>query len=331
VYITFSKFISNPQCAIGIHNPGGYCSSEIMLSHWTTANGGSWSTPISISGNAPFCVGGNTFNKQAASDACNFDQGSYPTVDPTNGKVFVAWSNGNTPTLVNQTLGRWFDPSNGTLSPVVRLGSEDDRNDALCDLGRGPETCVASLAVRTNDYPAVAVDPTNDNHLVSVWQDSRKSPAKAGLYSVVVSESTDGGATWTDNTPDPSTSSATVLQGASGEAYFEPAVTITKSGKTAVSFYRANPYAGTDGMGTYGYGLESSGTFNTYTPVSDSQANPSPQANPTQAGFLGDYTNIAASTAAASSVVYPIWADTRNASTSLGPDEDIFLKSVTLP
>jgi hypothetical protein len=335
VYITFTKFVSQPKCAIGIHNPGGYCSSEIMLSHWTAASQ-KWSTPISISGNAPFCVGGNTFDKQAAPDACNFDQGSYPVVDPSDGSVFVACSNGNTPTLVNQTLGRRisFDSSGAvTMGSVVRMGSEDDRNDANCDLGRGPETCVKSLLVRTNEYPALAIDPTNHNHLVSVWQDSRNSPAGAGLYDVVVSESTDGGATWTDNTANPSSSTAIVLKGATGEAYFEPAVTITKSGKTAVSFYRANPYAGTDGMGTYGYGLQSrsTGTFGAYTPVSDSQTDPSPQANPTQRGFLGDYSNIAASSAAGSNTVYPIWSDTRNASASLGPDEDIFIKSVALP
>ena len=125
-----------------------------------------------------------------------------------------------------------------------------------------------------------------------------------------------------------------LLQGAAGEAYFEPAVAITQTGKTAVSFYRANPYAGTDGMGTYGYGMRSraaGGSFGSYTAVSDRQDYPSPQANPTQAGFLGDYSNIAASSAAGSNNVFPIWSDTRNASASLGPDEDIFIKSVVLP
>ena len=51
-----------------------------------------------------------------------------------------------------------------------------------------------------------------------------------------------------------------------------------------------------------------------YTPVSDSQALLSPQWNPSQAGFLGDYSSIAASTSAGSNTVYPIWADTRNTS-----------------
>lgn len=87
-------------------------------------------------------------------------------------------------------------------------------------------------------------------------------------------------------------------------------------------------------MGTYGYGLQSrsgSAAFSAYQPVSGQQAYPSPQANPSQAGFLGDYSSIAASTAAGSSVVDPLWADTRNASASQSPDEDVFVKSVTLP
>ena len=157
-----------------------------------------------------------------------------------------------------------------------------------------------------------------------MWQ----ATGNSGDYGVVVSESTNGGQTWSD-----ANGGGTYLKGAAGQAYFEPSVAVTRSGKVAVSFYRANAYGGTDGMGTYGYGLQSksTGTFGAYTPVSDSQTNPSPQANPTQAGFLGDYSSIAASTAAGSSLVYPVWSDTRNASSSQGPDEDIFIKAVVLP
>jgi hypothetical protein len=144
----------------------------------------------------------------------------------------------------------------------------------------------------------------------------------------VVSESTDGGATWSD-----ASGGGTLLHGATGEALFEPSVAVTRAGGVAVSTYRANAYAPTDGMGTYGYGLfakHGAGAFGAYRPVSDSQANPSPQANPTQAGFLGDYSSVAASTAAGSDVVYPVWSDTRNGSTSGGPDEDIFIATVNL-
>lgn len=134
--------------------------------------------------------------------------------------------------------------------------------------------------------------------------------------------STNGGATWTETH---------YLKGAAGEAYFEPSVAITKSGKTAVSFYKANAYGNTDGRGTYGYYLASGATLGALQLVSNSATNLSPQLNPSQAGFLGDYSSIAASTAAGSSVVYPNWSDTRNLSASGQPDEDVFIAKVTLP
>ena len=73
--------------------------------------------------------------------------------------------------------------------------------------------------------------------------------------------------------------------------------------------------------------MDAGSGFGAYAPVSDSQALPSPQGNATQAGFLGDYSSIAASPN--SETVYPIWADTRNA-TSAGPDQDIFVATVAL-
>ena len=74
--------------------------------------------------------------------------------------------------------------------------------------------------------------------------------------------------------------------------------------------------------------MKAGSTVSAYTPASDSQTNPSPQANASQAGFLGDYSSIAA--APSGNKVYMTWSDTRN-SNSLGPDEDIFLFKVAIP
>jgi hypothetical protein len=322
VYVTFTRFLSDGRCSAH-GNPGGYCSSEIWMSKW---DGTAWSAPVAISGsNAQLCVGGNTFDKKASAAACNFNQGSMPVV-LADGSLFVVWNNGNTLTFLNQQLGRKIN-ADGTMGPVVKVGQDEETNVALCDFGRGPEECVRSINVRTNDFPAVAADPTSANHLVAVWQDSRLSAPGAGNYVVVVSESTDGGATWTD-----ANGGGTVLQGASGQAHFEPSVAITRTGTVAVSFYRANAYSGDDGLGTYGYGLQakSAGSFAPYMPLSDSQLLPSPASNPTQAGFLGDYSSIAASTQAGSNVVYPIWADTRNVGIADGPDQDVFVTAIDL-
>jgi len=324
VYVTFTKFVSDQKCSTG-NNPGAYCSSEIFYSKWSAATQ-SWSAIANVSGTSALCSGGNTFDKKAAANACNFDQGSMPVVNPADGSVFVVWNNGNTPTLVNQTLGRKIN-TDGTMGSVVKVGVDDERNLALCDFGRGPEECVKSLNVRTNDFPAIAVDPNKANHLVSVWQDSRHSAPGAGTYNLVVSDSTNGGATWSDIS-----GGGTVLDGAPGESLSQPSVAVTRTGTTAVSFYRTNPFTGTAvGGGTFGYGLRARptvGPFGGYQRLSDGQDYPSPEANASQAGFLGDYSSIAASTAPRSNLVHAVWSDTRNIS-SVGPDEDIFMATVS--
>lgn len=160
-----------------------------------------------------------------------------------------------------------------------------------------------------------------------MWQDSRHSAPGAGLYDIVVSDSTNGGQTWSD-----ANGGGTVLDPAPGETSSQPSVAITRTGTTAVSFYRTNPYTLTPvGGGTFGYGMRSrpaGGSFGPYTPLSDGQAYPGPQANAAQAGFLGDYSSIAASTAPGSNVVHAVWADTRNTSAD-GPDEDVFMRTVS--
>lgn len=320
VYITFTDFQASSSCKRSF-NKGAFCASPIMLSKWTQSIG-SWSTPIEISGHSPLCVGGATFsNRQANSDACNFDQGSFPVVLP-NGDVYVVFSNFNTPTLVDQQLGVRVKADLSEVSAPVKVGADDESHAALCDFGRGPEQCVDSLNIRSDDFPALAVDHAT-GHLAAVWTDTRNGTL--GKYDIVVSESADG-ITWSD-----ATGGGARLMPSTG-TYFEPSVTITATGKVVVGTYRANTvlHGSHVGDGTFGYGylVESSGTFGSYTNASDSQTNPSPQANASQRGFLGDYSSIAA--APSGNIVYMTWSDTRNSS-SAGPDEDVFMFSVAIP
>lgn len=321
VYITFTDFQAMPSCKRSF-NRGAFCGSPIMLSKW---NGSAWSTPIEISGHSSMCVGGDTFsNKQANADACNFDQGSFPAVLP-DGSVYVVYSNFNTPTLVNQQLGVHVSADLTSVSAPVRVGLDDESKAALCDFGRGPEQCLESLNVRSDDFPALAVNHSNGN-LVAVWTDTRIGIT--GKYDIVVSESADGGATWSD-----AAGAGTVLTPTGTTAYLMPSVAFTApGGKVVVSTYRANTAVHTAaiGDGTFGYGyvVRSGAAFGSYTSASESQTNPSPQANASQRGFLGDYSSIAA--APSGNVVYMTWSDTRNSS-SAGPDEDIFLFKVAIP
>jgi hypothetical protein len=323
VYVTFTDFQSSPTCK-RFMNLGGFCQSPISISKW---NGTKWTKPIEISGHSPLCTLGNTFSARIRSDACNFNQGSFPVVLPT-GEVYVVFSNFNTPTLVNQQLGVrvTFTGDTATVGAPVKVGVDDETKAALCDFGRGPEQCVDSLNIRSNDFPALALDPTNGNHLVAVWTDTRGATVN-GAYRIIVSESTDGGATWTD-----ASGGGTVLTPSGTTAYFQPAVAVTSAGKVVVSTYRANTALHTSavGDGTYGYGyfVNSGSGFGSYTNASDSQTLPSPQANLAQRGFLGDYSSIAA--APSGDTVYMVWSDTRNSNSS-GPDEDVFVKKVVSP
>jgi hypothetical protein len=335
VYITFTDFQASSSCKRSF-NKGAFCASPIMLSKWTeTTTGGSWSKPIEISGHSPLCVGGSTFsNKQSNGDACNFDQGSFPVVLP-DGSVYVVFSNYNTPTLVDQQLGVHVSANLSSVSAPVKVGNDDESHLALCDFGRGPEQCVDSLNIRSDDFPALAVDHTS-GHLAAVWTDTRLGVT--GKYDVVVSESSDGGSTWTDGTG--AGGGGTVLTPTGTGTYFEPSVAITApGGKVVVSTYRANTTLhtpqipggpDTTGDGTFGYGylVKSGSTVSGYIGASDAQNYPSPQANLSQQGFLGDYSSIAA--APADNIVYMTWSDTRN-SNSAGPDEDVFLFSVAIP
>lgn len=320
VYVTFTEFQSAPFCKRP-GNLGGFCQSPIYISKWT---GSGWTTPLQISGRSSLCALGNSFTPMLPADACNFDQGSFPVVLP-NGDVFVVFSNFNTTTLVNQQLGVRVHVSGNTLTadPPVKVGVDDETKAALCDFGRGPEQCVDSLNVRSNDFPALALDPTDGSHLVAVWTDTRASIGN-GNYDVIVSESHDGGATWSD------ASGGGIVLTTSG-AFFQPSVAVTApSGRVVASMYHANTalHSAAVGDGTFGYGYQvnSGAGFGGYHPASDGQANPSPQANATQRGFLGDYSSIAAFPTGDG--VQLVWSDTRNSS-SAGPDEDVFTFKVS--
>jgi hypothetical protein len=322
VYVTFTDFQASNTCKKK-GNSSGICQSPISISKWT---GTAWTTPVEISGAGSFCQFGNTFNAKLSPNACNFDQGSFPVVLP-NGDVYVVFNNGNTPSTINQQLGVYVHVNGNTLTPnpPVKVGVDDFTNAALCDFGRGPEECVDSLNIRTNDFPALAVDPNDGTHLVAVWQDARTAPSNnKGKYDIVVSESQNGGQTWSD-----SAGTSTPVFVTPG-AYFEPSVAMDGAGHVVVSTYRANTAQHTSaiGDGTFGYGyFFFAGGSGTYAPASDAQNYPSPQANAAQTGFLGDYSSITA--APGGNVFYMVWSDTRNAS-SAGPDEDVFVYKLDL-
>jgi len=70
-----------------------------------------------------------------------------------DGSIFVVFNNFNTPTLVNQQLGVHISADLQSVSAPVKVGVDDETFAALCDFGRGPEQCVESLNIRSQDFP----------------------------------------------------------------------------------------------------------------------------------------------------------------------------------
>jgi hypothetical protein len=162
----------------------------------------------------------------------------------------------------------------------------------------------------------IAADPTNPSHLAVVWSDMRNStlPAPSDPYSattnsdVVVSESTDGGATW----------SAPTAIALSGDQ-FMPWAVFDGSGQLRIGFFdRSYDSANHE----YGYTLAtetSPGVFSmsqVTTALSDPTTNDRWFARtvngsfPNATAFLGDYSNIAAVPGTSNGIV-AYWTDMR--------------------
>ncbi|HZU20566.1 MAG TPA: hypothetical protein VE982_05065 [Gaiellaceae bacterium] len=200
VYVTWTVFRFSPSCAGGTDEAPAFCNSPIYGSV-STDHGHTWSAPQVISGTAPgLCFFGNGFDPSAPESACDFDQGSNPVVMP-DGTLLVVFNNGNTPAgdANAQQLAVRCTPSGDSSAGTAKLSCErpvkvgDDIlvGEPLCDFGRGPEECVPGAYIRTNDFPRITTENTQNNHVYVTWQDYRN-----GEYDIQLAESTDGGKTW---------------------------------------------------------------------------------------------------------------------------------------
>src|SRR4029079_18652455 len=138
-----------------------------------------------VSGTSPtLCFFGNAFDPSANANDCNFDQGSDPVVLP-NGDLQFIFNNGNT--AANnpnaQQLGVHCAPTGSSTAGTAHLNCQapakvgDDliASEPSCDFGRGPEECIPGPFIRTNDFPRITTENTQNNHLDAVWQDYRNA------------------------------------------------------------------------------------------------------------------------------------------------------------
>jgi len=290
---------------------GSYINSPIYDS--VTHDGGkTWSAPTEISGSAAFCVGVLT------ATACDQDQGSTPVV-AADGSIYVSFiSTRETTNYSDQYLVVKVDPNTGerVAGPFKVADVVDGLNDYPVSID-GRQTYQDS-EFRTWSLGNISADPTNAGHLAVVWSDMRNStiPAPANPYSattnsdIVVSQSFDGGGTW-------STPTALAVPG----DQFMPWSAYDSSGRLRIGYFDRS-YDATNHA--YGYTLAtetspgslSFGYTQVTTVLSDptqgtrwfSGRTPNPDfPNPTT--FLGDYSGIAAGGPNGAAV--SLWTDMR--------------------
>jgi hypothetical protein len=360
VYVTWTVFKFSPNCG---HPPDGseqFCASPIFGS-MSTDGGQTWSTPEEISGNAPgLCFFGDFFNGGAPND-CNFDQGSSPVALP-NGDLEVIFNNGNTaPGNPNaQQLGVHCHPSGSSTAGTAhfncvtpaKVGDDFVIGEPQCDFGRGPEECIPGAYIRTNDFPRITKDNTQNNHVYAVWQDYRN-----GEYDTQLSASTDGGLTWNE--------AGTVNPDRGLDHYFPATDQSPQNGgghwhkgdRNGASYYRTGRVPGENdptvgcllgisppdctpftpgvqpGVGEQDSDYVLAGGRGDNTPYDFRVVSPVfPPPDGIQSGFNGDYSGL---TVNHGEDAHPIWSDTRNVNpfplNGVVRDEDVFTDKVGLP
>jgi hypothetical protein len=242
---------------------------------------------------------------------------SVPTVT-SDGRIFVAFMNTD-----DLNTGRddykvvEVDPATGAaLGDPVDVGLViDGFTDYPVALGR--PTYQDSI-FRTWAAGNITADPTNPAHLAVVWSDMRGGatiPDDLNPYEsvtnsdVVVSESYDGGATW-------STPTAIALTG----DQFMPWGAFDNTGTLRAGFFDRSVDP-TNEQYTYSLATESAPGGFTTAPVATALSDPTKNdrwfaqtlnpAFPNATAFLGDYSNIAAVPGSTAGVV-AYWTDMRN-------------------
>jgi hypothetical protein len=311
--VTWSRFL------LGKH--GAYIQSPIYAS--VTHDGGvTWTEPAEISGAGPFCAG----NGPGAADACNQSQYSWPAVT-ADGEIFVSFVTLDpasddfddqqavvqvSPQTGRRVAGPW-------LVSKIQDGSEDFPVSWAGDL------TLEDSQFRVGSQGALAADPTDGDHLATVWMDMRNSPSKdAGdeqdpyetetNADIMVSESFDDGHHWSNP--------AIVGQDPSNDQFF-PSVVFLGDGRLVIgmndrSFDPANHRF------AYSLSLQTAGGWMTQN-VSGALSDPTKNNRwftggqifpnfPYPTTFIGDYTQIAAN----GTTVRSLWTDLRNDTTFAG-------------
>ncbi len=329
VYATWTRFAFT---GVGV---GG--NSPIYFGQ-STDGGATWSAGIEISGaNAAACT---AFSGEAIANACDQDQGSHPIVGP-DGTVYVAFGNGNTPTVgVNQHMVVSCAPAND----CSKSASWTAPVKITDDFGTQPSGPVASTACaaarqclppngyRLDDFTQGSLSADNSGKLYFVWADFRNgapncNPNGAAATAttpcdndVFYSYSTNGGATWS------AAKNLTPKSKFGPTAQWMPWSGVTANGRTLWVAYYDRSYGNCETSGCNDITLAAvkspatgSATVSYHRITTASMPNLVVANNPIEAGFLGDYMWLTVDAMGRPNIV---WADTRGLHGAV--EEDIY-------
>ena len=331
VYVTWTAFAADGTAYIY----GAYSSDY----------GQTFSSPALVSTTSALC--GNTYGLPTPQGTCNENQYSQPFTAP-NGDLYVAYSNFNN-TLIgsdnrNQVLLVKSTDGGQTFSAPVKATDYYDLPDCAANQGGADpgRACVPEKGATMNsifraaNYPVGLVNPANPSQVVvsipsyiNQYSNETTGCTPSGfsgfglnLYTnvktpgdcsnhVLLSVSTDGGATFTGGTTDPramATVTSTAAQRATDQ-YFQW-LAFTRSGTLAVSYYDRQ-YGSDETTGYSDVSLSTSSNLTSFTTQRATTSSMPPETEfPDAQGaglFFGDYTGLAVS----STLAYPAWSDTR--------------------
>ena len=331
-----------------------------------------------VSADSDFCF--NTFGVPTPHGRCNENQFANPFTGP-DGNLYIAYQNFNNqpPTGADnryQVLIAKSTDGGNTFSAPVKVSDYYDLPDCFTYQGKDAgRSCVPEKGASTNsyfrgvNYPSGAVNPTNPQQVVVTFgsyinRNSNEAngcvpagfsafgnPDYTGVKTpgtcnnkILISVSTDGGATFTGTAADPRTEPT--VNTASGQAttdQFWQWEAFTKNGKLAVSYYDRQ-YGSDETTGFTDVSLSGSGDLANYV-VNRVTSDSMPPETQFSGTFFGDYNALAAYTDA-----HPVWMDTRDpelficpnvsppalctgsaSNASIANDQDIFTASLPVP
>ena len=260
--------------------------------------------------------GGNTFGPSAGTLIVSGNQGAFVAVAPDH-SVYVFWYAGTT------LQGRRSTDQGITFgAPVtVASGLVGGTNGDLGLTGIRQGTATPS-GFRSSEFPHAAVNPVNGN----VYVVFANNPAGVDKADVFLTQSTDGGATWS--------APIRVNDDATTTDQWQPTIAVTPDGSTVGVFYysRQEDPAGNNLFKYYGRNGAISGGAITFAPsyaVSEIASLPEfGRDSVVNATYMGDYDQAVATSGA----FHVTWSDSRSDLSGGAPrkDPNVFYKTINL-